>query len=65
MTALYLSAYLLITYMYHGRESQSVSLSRFQGLLALIYKHKTSLGISCVPEKKNHGCQAMNHMNWF
>lgn len=44
--------YLLITYMCHGRGSQSVSPSCFQGLLALIYKQKTSLGISLVSEKK-------------
>lgn len=38
--------------MYHGKGSQSMSLSCFQDLLALVYKYKTSLGISLVGGKK-------------
>lgn len=56
MTPLYLSTYLLITYMCNGKGSQSVSLSCFQGLLGLTCKHKTifinTKGISLVWEKK-------------
>lgn len=58
MTPVYLSTYLLITFMCPGKRSQSVSLSCFQGLLAPIYKHKTSLEISLVGGKKKKAMEA-------
>lgn len=46
---------MLITYTWHGKESQSVSPLCFHDHLALINKHKKEcLGISLVPGKEKH-----------